>query len=123
MKHWMMWTAGLSLVLGAMTAAPATAAEKAASSKPAASKPATVASAPTEEWAVTAITKEGGSFDYCAAGTRFDNKHALLIARNKADEIIVIVGLPTDKLKARRNVSTTMRQARVQFRLGSSGFF
>jgi hypothetical protein len=119
MKHWMMWTAGLSIVLGAVTAAPATAAEKAASSKPAASK-AAAASAPTEEWAVTAITKEGGGFDYCAAGARFDNKHALLIARNKADEIIVIVGLPADKLKTRTLLPTKLVIDGRETRQGSS---
>jgi hypothetical protein len=88
MKHWMMWTAGLGLVLG-VVAGPAIAADKAAS-KPAASKAAAPAN-PTEDWAITAVTKENGGFDYCAAGTRFDNGHALLIARNKADELILSI--------------------------------
>jgi hypothetical protein len=119
MKHWMMWIAGLSLVLGAVTAAPATAAEKAASSKSAVSKQAAAAAVPTEEWAVTAVTKEGGGFDYCAAGTRFDNKHALLVARNKADEMIVIVGLPTDKLKTKTLLPTKLMVDGRETRQGS----
>ena len=105
MKHWMMWTAGLGLVLG-VAAGPATAADKAAS-KPAASKAAAPAN-PTEDWAITAVTKENGGFDYCAAGTRFDNGHALLIARNKADELILIVGLPSDKLKTKSILPTKL---------------
>jgi hypothetical protein len=105
MKHWMMWTAGLGLVLG-VVAGPAIAADKAAS-KPAASKAAAPAN-PTEDWAITAVTKENGGFDYCAAGTRFDNGHALLIARNKADELILIVGLSSDSLKAKSILPTRL---------------
>ena len=106
MKHWMMWTAGLSLALGVAAAGPATAADKAAS-KPAASKAAAPAN-PTEDWAITAVTKENGGFDYCAAGTRFDNGHGLLIARNKADELILIVGLSSDKLKTKSILPTRL---------------
>jgi invasion protein IalB len=102
MKHWMMWTAGLSLTLG-IAAGPATAADKAAS-RPAAPRLAN----PTEDWTVTAVNKENGAFDYCAAGNRFDNGHALLIARNKADEVIIIVGLPSDKLKAKSILPTKL---------------
>jgi hypothetical protein len=102
MKHWMMWTAGLSLTLG-IAAGPATAADKAAS-RSAAPRPAN----PTEDWSVTAVNKENGAFDYCAAGNRFDNGHALLIARNKADEVIIIVGLPSDKLKAKSILPTKL---------------
>jgi invasion protein IalB len=102
MKHWMMWTAGVSLTLG-IAAGPAAAADKAAS-RPAASRPAS----PTEDWSVTAVNKENGEFDYCAAGNRFDSGHALLIARNKADEVIVIVGLPSDKLKTKSILPTRL---------------
>jgi hypothetical protein len=102
MKHWMMWTAGLSLTLG-IAAGPATAADKAAS-RPAAPRSAN----PTEDWSVTAVNKENGAFDYCAAGNRFDNGHALLIARNKADEVIIIVGLPSDKLKTKSILPTKL---------------
>ncbi len=102
MKHWMMWTAGLSLTLG-IAAGPATAADKAAS-RPAAPRLAN----PTEDWSVTAVNKENGAFDYCAAGNRFDNGHALLIARNKADEVIIIVGLPSDKLKTKSILPTKL---------------
>jgi hypothetical protein len=102
MKHWMMWTAGLSLTLG-IAAGPATAADKAAS-RPTAPRPAN----PTEDWSVTAVNKENGGFDYCAAGNRFDNGHALLIARNKADEVIIIVGLPSDKLKTKSILPTKL---------------
>ena len=108
MKHWMMWAAGMSVALGVATADQAIAAEKAASSKPAASKQAGAPANPTEDWAVTAVAKEAGGFDYCAAGTRFDNGHGLLIARNKADEIIVIVGLPSDKLKTKSLLPTKL---------------
>jgi hypothetical protein len=107
MKHWMMWTAGLSFVLGVAATGPAIAADKAAS-KSAASKPAGAPANPTEDWAITAVTKENGGFDYCAAGTRFDNGHALLIARNKADEVILIVGLASDKLKAKSVLPTKL---------------
>ena len=93
MKHWMMWTASLGFALGVAAAGPAIAAGKAAS------KSAAAPANPTEDWSITAVTKENGGFDYCAAGTRFDNGHALLIARNKADELILIVGLASDKLK------------------------
>jgi hypothetical protein len=102
MKHWMMWTAGVSLTLG-IAAGPAAAADKAAS-RPAASRPAN----PTEDWSVTAVNKENGGFDYCAAGNRFDSGHGLLIARNKADEVIVIVGLPSDKLKTKSILPTRL---------------
>lgn len=102
MKHWMMWTAGLSLTLG-IAAGPATAADKAAS-RPTAPRPAN----PTEDWSVTAVNKENGGFDYCAAGNRFDNGHALLIARNKADEVIIIVGLPSDKLNTKSILPTKL---------------
>src|SRR3954471_23369570 len=71
MKHWMMWTAGLSLALG-VAAGPAIAADKAAS-KPAASKRTAGPANPVEDWVITAVAKENGAFDYCAAGTRFDN--------------------------------------------------
>jgi hypothetical protein len=107
MKHWMMWTAGLSFALGVAATGPAIAADKAAS-KSAASKPAGALANPTEDWAITAVTKENGGFDYCAAGTRFDNGHALLIARNKADEVILIVGLASDKLKAKSVLPTRL---------------
>jgi hypothetical protein len=102
MKHWMMWTAGLSLTLG-IAAGPATAADKAAP-RPASPRLAN----PTEDWSVRAVNKENGDFDYCAAGNRFDNGHALLIARNKADEVIIIVGLPSDKLKAKSVLPTKL---------------
>src|SRR5690348_1386577 len=108
MKHWMMWTAGLGFVLGATAAGPAIAADKAVS-KSAASKSAVAPANPTEDWTVTAVTKENGSFDYCAAGTRFDNGHALLIARNKANEVILIVGLASDKLKPKSILPTSLK--------------
>ena len=102
MKHWMIWTAGLSVAFG-IAAAPVAAADKVAS-RPAVSKPAN----PTEDWSITAVTKDSGGFDYCAAGTRFDNGHALLIARNKAGEVIVLVGLASDKLKTKSVLPTRL---------------
>ncbi|GEO42438.1 hypothetical protein SAE02_65860 [Skermanella aerolata] len=102
MKHWMIWTAGLSVAFG-IAAAPVAAADKVAS-RPAVSKPAN----PTEDWSITAVNKDSGGFDYCAAGTRFDNGHALLIARNKAGEVIVLVGLASDKLKTKSVLPTRL---------------
>ena len=64
MKHWMIWTAGLSVAFG-IAAAPVAAADKVAS-RPAVSKPAN----PTEDWSITAVNKDSGGFDYCAAGTK-----------------------------------------------------
>src|SRR5687768_7829057 len=113
MKHWMMWTAGLGFVLGMAAAGPAIAADKAAS------KAAAAPANPTENWNITAVTKENGGFDYCAAGTRFDNGHALLIARNKADELILIVGLPADKLKAKSILPTRLTVDSRETRQGS----
>ena len=104
MKHWMMWTAGLSLTLG-IAAGPATAADKAAS-RPAASKAAAAirprigrSRRSTRRMAVSTIAPP-------AIG--FDNGHALLIARNKADEVIIIVGLPSDKLKTKSILPTKL---------------
>jgi hypothetical protein len=107
MKHWMMWTAGLGFALGVAAAGPAIAASKATASKP------------TEDWAITAVTKENGGFDYCAAGTRFDSGHALLIARNKADEVIIIVGFPSDKLKTKSVLPTKLTVDSRETRQGS----
>jgi hypothetical protein len=107
MKHWMMWTAGLSFALAMAAAGPAIAADKAVS-KPAAPKAAAAPANPPDDGAITAVTKENGGFDYCAAGTRFDNGHALLIARNKADELILIVGLDSNRLKTKSILPTTL---------------
>jgi hypothetical protein len=96
----------LGMTLGvAMATAPAHAAEKARAAKP---TQAPAASPPTEEWAATAVTKETGEFDYCAVGARFANDHALLIARNRADEIVVIVGLPDSKLNPKALLPTKL---------------
>ncbi|EWY41508.1 hypothetical protein N825_27830 [Skermanella stibiiresistens SB22] len=96
----------LGVTLGvAVATTPAHAAEKARAAKP---TQAPAASAPTEEWAATAVTKETGEFDYCAVGARFANDHALLIARNRADEIVVIVGLPDSKLNPKSLLPTKL---------------
>ncbi|WP_203100260.1 invasion associated locus B family protein [Skermanella rosea] len=106
MNHWMLWTVGLGLALGpALPPGSAWAVEKAAE-KPAAKR--TAVSSPIEDWAVTAVSRESGEFDYCAAGTRYDNGHALLIAKNKADEVVVIVGLPESRLNPKSLLPTTL---------------
>ncbi|UEM21788.1 hypothetical protein JL100_003200 [Skermanella mucosa] len=107
MNHWMLWTVGLGLALGpALPAGSARAVEKAAE-KPAAKRAAAV-SLPAEDWAVTAVSREGGEFDYCAAGTRYDNGHALLIAKNRADEVVVIIGLPEPRLNPKSLLPTKL---------------
>ncbi|WP_158043803.1 hypothetical protein [Skermanella pratensis] len=119
MSHWMMWAIGLGLALGpAMAGGPARAAEKVPSEKSAAKRTA-AASLPTEDWAVTAVSRESGEFDYCAAGTRYDNGHALLIAKNRADEVVVIVGLPEPRLNAKSLLPTKLTVDKRGARQGS----
>jgi hypothetical protein len=91
MRRWIVPGTGIAIALS--TLSPAGAAER---------KPATPAKGPAvavEDWAVRTVRKNSGDLDYCAAGTRFDNKYTLAVAGNPGNEVMLILALPEDKLK------------------------
>jgi hypothetical protein len=96
----------LSLITLALGASLGLASGALAQQAPAApSKPAT----PTSPWKGGAVADPSGKFGYCVAESRFDNKLALVIARNPNGETNIAVGIPGAKMTKGESFPVNLR--------------
>ena len=82
----------LGAAIGLSSGIPSAALAQAQNNAPA--KGAQLTGAPIGDWRGGAVTDPNGKFAYCVAENRFDNKLALVIARNPNGETNLAIGIP-----------------------------